>query len=117
VLVCGDRGWDDRDAIQRELRALLVEYPDLRLCHGAARGADTLAGEAAVALGIPVAAFPANWAAFGKAAGPIRNRTMLREFKPELVVAFHADLSKSKGTRDMVEAARLAGVPVMHHRQ
>jgi hypothetical protein len=109
--VCGDREWTDRVVIRRELRALLVAHPDIQICHGAARGADTLAGEVASELKIPVAAYPAHWEAFGKAAGPLRNRTMLREFQPELVVAFHADYAKSKGTRDMLEAARLAGVP------
>jgi len=30
--------------------------------------------------------------------------------KPDLVLAFHRDLTKSKGTRDTVEQARRAGV-------
>ena len=48
----------------------------------------------------------------GKAAGPIRNREMLRDGGPEMVAAFHTDLSQSKGTLDMVRIARSAGVPV-----
>lgn len=49
----------------------------------------------------------------GKAAGPIRNQHMLDGYHPDMVVFFHHDLSSSKGTKDMVERARKAGVPVL----
>lgn len=32
--------------------------------------------------------------------------------QPDLVLAFHDNLSESKGTRDMVQRAKRAGVPV-----
>jgi hypothetical protein len=32
--------------------------------------------------------------------------------KPDLVLAFHADLAHSKGTKHMVGIARKAGIPV-----
>lgn len=55
--------------------------------------------------------YPADWKAFGKGAGPIRNRKMYDAEKPELVIAFHSDitLSASKGTKDMVEYALFRG--------
>lgn len=59
-----------------------------------------------------ILSFPAEWTEYGKAAGPIRNREMLRSGKPDLVTAFHRDLNQSKGTRDMVEQARAATIPV-----
>lgn len=49
--------------------------------------------------------------ALRQAAGVIRNREMLAE-GPDVVLAFHADLAKAKGTRHMVRIAREAGVPV-----
>jgi hypothetical protein len=52
-----------------------------------------------------VRAFPADWNRFGPAAGPIRNRLMLDE-NPDLVIAFHSDLSNSRGTADTVTEAR-----------
>jgi hypothetical protein len=48
------------------------------------------------------------------AAGPRRNRRMLAEFEPTRVVAFvDKPLAKSKGTADMVNIARAAGVEVV----
>ena len=55
---------------------------------------------------------PANWVKYGRAAGPIRNRRMLELVPPDLVVAFHDDLESSRGTKDMVIAARQAEIPV-----
>lgn len=130
VLVCGaaprkggDEGWTDIWPIIRELRALM---PDVEcVIHGDARGADKLGGIAAEGLGLGVVAVPAHWRHdygyangkcakdckeyVGKGAGPIRNRKMLA-MRPDLVLAFHADIRASKGTRDMVAIARKAGV-------
>jgi hypothetical protein len=62
---------------------------------------------------IPTVAYPADWNTHGRTAGPIRNSRMLAEGKPDLVLAFTHDLSKSIGTRDMVTKARAAGVRVV----
>lgn len=108
VLVCGDRNWTDEEAIRRELS----RFPaGTKVIHGAARGADELAALIAKKLGFETKAFPANWRKYGKAAGPIRNQRMLEEH-PDIVLAFHRDLSKSKGTADTVKRARAAGVKV-----
>jgi hypothetical protein len=72
-------------------------------------GADSLAAAWAMSRGIPTLAFPADWKKDGKAAGFIRNATMLRDGRPELVVAFPG----GKGTAHMVNLARAAGVPVL----
>ena len=96
------------------LRGIVARYgrDDVTVIHGAARGADSIAGEVARQLHCEVLAFPADWDTHGKAAGMIRNRRMLDEGKPELVVAFTDDLSESRGTKDMVTRAKAAGVPV-----
>jgi hypothetical protein len=65
------------------------------LCHGGAKGADTIAGLIARELGKFVTEFPADWNRYGKGAGPIRNRQMLDEFRPEVVFAFVDDASVS----------------------
>jgi hypothetical protein len=77
---------------------------------GEARGADTMGRLAAEDFGIPVLKFPANWGVYGKVAGPIRNRQMLSEGRPDLVLAFHNDIANSRGTKDMVKAAMKAGI-------
>lgn len=80
---------------------------------GEAKGADTMARNAAIHLGIHVERYPADWEKFGRAAGPIRNLKMLMEGKPTHVIAFHDDIGKSKGTKDMINQARKAGLDVL----
>lgn len=111
VLCCGDRNWKDERIIWRELVALPAGSV---IIHGGCRGADMLCGKIARNLGFRVIGILAQWEhyeAMGmrNAAGPIRNQTMLDEHKPELVLAFHRFIRRSKGTRDMVERARKAG--------
>jgi len=116
VLVCGDRNWTDRRVIDRQLRKL---QPPLTIIHGAARGADTLAGEVAHHYNMEVCVYPAEWGRYGKAAGPIRNKQMLDEGKPDLVLAFHDNIQESKGTADMVKQAAKRGIEtlVINHKR
>lgn len=80
------------------------------IIHGAAKGADTLAGGYAYRHEIPVQAFPADWTTYGKRAGPIRNHQMLKEGCPDLVIGFVGP--NSRGTRHMLDIAKKAGIPV-----
>lgn len=112
VLVCGDRKWKCYYVIEAYLKHLIFVDRYRELIHGCAKGADTLAGWAGHELGMEVIEVPAEWDKHGKAAGPIRNRKML-DMKPDLVVAFHNDLEKSKGTKDCVTEARRRGIPVV----
>ena len=108
VLVTGDRTWEAKDVIMKVLQEL---KPKL-VIQGGVRGADTFAKMCAVILKIPCKEYIANWTKYGKAAGPLRNREMIDKEKPELVVAFHDNLAKSKGTKNMVMLANNRGVPV-----
>ena len=96
-------------ASNEALDAIHREKTITRLIHGAARGADSLAAAWARSRGIPALAFPADWKQDGKAAGFIRNARMLRDGRPELVVAFPG----GNGTAHMVKLARSAGVTVL----
>lgn len=107
ILVCGGRNYADIDHMRRVLFAL----DPSEICHGAASGADSLAGIVGREMQIIVTRFPADWDTHGKAAGPIRNKQMLAEFKPDLVVAFPG----GRGTEHMKKIARDAGVPVVEH--
>lgn len=109
ILFCGDRNWSHYKTIvdvMLELRPTLV-------IEGEAAGADSMAREAAEDYLIAVLPFPADWKKYGRAAGPIRNSQMLKEGKPELVVAFHDDITTSKGTKNMVEQAKKNGIKVL----
>jgi hypothetical protein len=109
VLVCGSRHFTDHVFANRELLKY-VDVCDDVIIHGGARGADTLAGIFGKMFGLEVICFPAKWDEHGKAAGPIRNKQMLDEGKPDLVIAFLAP--NSRGTKNMIEQAEKAGVPV-----
>lgn len=112
VLVCGDRRWSHAGVLVGVLDRIHRERGIDVVIEGEARGADTMAAGWAENHGVRVEPYPASWARHGRAAGPIRNRRMLEEGRPELVVAFHDDLARSKGTLSMVALARKAGVPV-----
>ncbi len=109
ILVCGDREWTDETAIHREL----MKYGhDTVVIQGECRGADLLAASVAEKLGMLVVRYPADWRKYGRAAGHIRNKQMLLEGKPDLVMAFHPLLLCSKGTKNMVHQAKELGIEV-----
>ena len=107
ILICGDRNWKDVKTIENFVRSL---PPDTVIIHGDCRGADKIADKAAKENGLKVETFSAKWEKYGRAAGPIRNRRMILDGKPDRVVAFHDDISKSKGTADMLKQARKQGI-------
>ncbi len=108
VLCCGDRNWNNRRIIMRELSNFSY---DTIIIEGEARGADTISRLASEYLQLEVLKFPADWNKYGKSAGPIRNRQMLDQ-KPDLVLAFHNDIENSKGTKDCVKEARRRGIKI-----
>lgn len=114
ILVCGDRNWTDYNLVER----ILIWHMPLVIIEGGAKGADTCAREVAMSHNIPYEEYRARWEEYGKSAGPIRNRQMIKEGKPDVVFAFHDNLDASKGTKDMIKAARKAGLSVWifdHH--
>lgn len=112
VLICGSRGWNEREPIERELHTL---DRNTLIVHGAARGADTLAGEIAMELGFEVMACPADWKRYGKAAGIVRNKQMLDEYRPQLVIAFVRSIANSPGSMHTINTARKMGIATRVH--
>lgn len=108
VLVCGGRDFADKSLLERTLSSLGIT----EICHGAARGADTLAGQWAALHKIPVKEYPAQWNTWGKSAGYRRNVEMIQDFAPDKVVAFPG----GRGTQHMIDIARQRGVPVLEIR-
>lgn len=109
VLVCGGRNFNDALTLGSWLGGIHKQRGITLLIEGGARGADFMAREFAKWSGIPVKTFDADWDGEGRAAGPIRNKRMLDEGKPDLVVAFEGGI----GTANMVRQAREAGVEVL----
>jgi len=109
LLVTGGRDFDDCEMLFRTLDAINSESVIRHLIHGAARGADYLAGQWAKENAIEEIACPADWKQHGRAAGPIRNKFMLEQHQPDLVVAFPG----GRGTANMVGLAERAGTKVL----
>lgn len=110
VLVCGGRDYRDHERVQEVLHKLLVKSEGIDVViEGGARGADRHARTFAEAYSIPVETYEADWETHGTFAGPLRNKAMLQEGRPDLVIAFPG----GKGTRSMVGLARKFGVEVI----
>lgn len=123
VLVCGGRAYDDWGRVLEVLDKIGSDNGNVRIIHGGCgydpaakedgwrryRGADALAHRWAELRGHEAKAYPADWQAHGKSAGPIRNAKMLELDHPQLVVAFPG----GDGTRDMVQKARRARVALI----
>lgn len=113
VLVCGGRDYNEWEVFEEKMNQLFSTLSELgeitEIAHGGATGADGLADDYAWLHHIPCKKFPADWKKHGKAAGPIRNSLMLKEFQPDVVIAFPG----GRGTGDMIQRAKTAGVRVI----
>ncbi len=107
LLVCGGREYADRDFVFRVLDAVNRKRPISVLMHGACpTGADKFADDWLKARGIEPLRFPADWRKYGRAAGPIRNKQMRDEGRPDGAVAFPGN----DGTAGMVAMLREIGI-------
>lgn len=104
ILVCGSRDWTNKELIKEQLLKF-IEKRDVVIIEGGCKGADRLAREVAIEMKIKYETYNADWNKYGKAAGPIRNSLMLKQGRPNIVIAFHNDIDNSKGTLDMINKA------------
>lgn len=111
VLVCGGRDFlNDKYAFN--VLDFVHDFlgPIDVIIQGGARGADTLAKLWAEDRNVKCEQYDADWDGLGKKAGPIRNKQMLEEGKPDLVVAFRG----GSGTAHMVRIASRKKLPVLY---
>lgn len=104
VVVTGGRDYANEAAVF----SVLDLEPITELAAGDASGADEIAHRWARINGVKHYTYVADWKKHGKAAGPIRNREMLDDFKPDCVIA----LDGGRGTQDCINAAKERGIPV-----
>lgn len=109
VLVTGGREYDDEEYVFHVLDRVHARRPITTLIEGGARGADRLARRWAEARGVTQSIYPADRERYGNRAGPVRNSQMLREGRPQMVIAFEGDLA----TAQIVKMATKAGVLVL----
>lgn len=103
-----DKAVGECRVLMRALDAFHAKHAVSVVIHGAADGADLLAGQWAWNAEVAVVECPADWSRYGRSAGPRRNAEMLRDHKPDAVLAFPG----GRGTEGMVALALKAGVPV-----
>lgn len=99
VLVCGGRNFNDMAIINHVLTVIFNGITEL--IAGDASGADSIALEWARTNNVRSFMYPAEWHKYGVLAGPIRNRRMIVEGKPDWVIAFPG----GKGTANMLMQA------------
>lgn len=102
VAFVGSRSWDDERSIRNRIADL---DPGDIVVTGGARGADRIAERLARERGLAVEVIRADWQTYGRAAGMLRNRTLVE--RCDRVIAFWD--GKSPGTRHTIELARMAG--------
>lgn len=113
ILVTGSRDWTDQHAVWAALAdAARPVAPEQKLVivHGACpTGADAMADEWARSYGAAIEAHPANWAKYGRRAGPIRNAVMVAR-GADVCLAFIKD--RSRGASYTASLAEAAEIPV-----
>lgn len=113
LLITGSRDLTRVQSVEEVLNVILKEQGGyLYLILGdCPTGADHFAKEWADNRRVHYLEFKADWDAFGKGAGPLRNQLMVDQ-KPDLAFAFTKMGSGNKGTLDTVRRCNIAGIPV-----
>lgn len=101
ILVAGGRRYTDKVRVYQELDRIDELYKVDTVIQGGATGADLLAWHWAKDRNKDVFTYPAYWANFGTAAGPIRNEQMIKEAKADMIVLFPG----GNGTADIKKRA------------
>ena len=112
IVICGSRHFKNYKLLCKAtgdtITLIRQRSPEAKIIivSGGARGADTLGERFAAEHGFSVERFLADWARFGRGAGPKRNAEMAAV--ADLVIAF--PIGKSPGTRNMIKQAEKRGV-------
>src|SRR3954454_21422380 len=109
MLVTGTRDGMSQKLVDKEIAAVSLAHPDLIVITGGAPGIDTQCKLACNRLNVHCAVMTALWDTRHQSAGPQRNTAMgllVGWERLDLVLAFHPNLKKSRGTADMVKQAQ-----------
>jgi hypothetical protein len=108
IAVTGGRDYAQVMTVFETLDILHREYPDFTLVVGDAKGADAHARTWATKKNVRHEVYYADWKAYPKAAGPIRNKQML-DSGVDILVAFPG----GNGTANMTGLCKKAGVQIL----
>jgi len=110
VIIAGGRDITDASLIVEAVAASGFQIASV--VSGGASGVDSLGEDWARKCCVPVARFPADWKAHGRAAGPKRNREMAENADALIAIWDGA----SRGTKNMIETAQKLGLKVFVYR-
>ncbi|MBQ4316605.1 MAG: DUF2493 domain-containing protein [Oscillospiraceae bacterium] len=111
IVICGCRDFYDKKVFTEFVDKCLAETASEReicILSGHCSGVDAMAEEYAAEHGLKVKLYPAEWARYGKAAGPKRNNQMAKD--ASAVIAFWD--GRSRGTKNMIDTATKLNKPV-----
>lgn len=117
IVISGSRSTNKREYIVEKLCPYtlgLTAASAVRFLHGACpTGADHIAQTYLAGLGLEalIEQHPADWATYGRWAGPKRNKEMIAR-GPDQVIAFPSTDPDAKGTRGLITLAIDAGIPI-----
>ncbi|MBQ2886036.1 MAG: DUF2493 domain-containing protein [Alphaproteobacteria bacterium] len=113
VIIAGGRDFDDYEYMSTKLNNLFKDQnvfnnQAIKVISGMAKGADTLGIRYADEHKMTKILFPANWKAYPRIVGFLRNTDML-SIATHLIAFWDG---KSNGTKHMIDIAQEKGIPV-----
>ena len=111
VVIAGCRDYNNYEEAKQYIDYCLSDIRkenDIIILSGCAKGADALGERYAEENGFKIEKHPADWAKFGRSAGPERNEQMAKLC--DYVICFWD--GKSCGTKSMIELARKYNKPI-----
>ncbi len=111
VVIAGCRNYNNYEEARAYIDSCIANIKEdnkIIILSGGASGADKLGERYAEENGFEIERFLADWEKYGKSAGPRRNREMAKVC--DYVICFWDE--KSRGTKSMIEYAKLFGKPI-----
>lgn len=109
VIIAGSRTITDSRTVEDAITKAHMDITEL--VSGGAKGVDQIGIDIAKRYNIPVKLFIPEWGKYGKSAGPLRNRAMA-QYAQGLIAIWNR---QSRGTKDMIDQARLYGLQIYIH--
>jgi len=109
VIIAGSRKETNYAIVETAIE--FSEYKITEVISGGCRGVDKFGERWAKEHKIPCRVFNADWAKYGKSAGPKRNRAMAEEADALIAILY----PRSRGTQNMIKTALKQGLKVFVH--
>jgi hypothetical protein len=109
IIVNGGRNYSDLTLVEPELTKLHRYTPIDVVIHGCSGAHAGAVEHWARSRGIPIVRYPPNWERFGHRSEMLRNMFMIKDSRPDLLVAFPG----GENTADLIQRAVNTGIAVL----